>query len=297
MTELVAAHQQLAAGSAVALRPLLISYADYLRALHAHCNTAGFLAEQRAFWLDPCRLRRAVPLPRDLAGQKHMAAHTRVHRTVLSAKQLDAMSAYIAANQQLSLQDLLIYGLVRAYGRWTGGQPLHMDIEHSGRTAVLPEIELWHTLGPMTVKVPFWFETDPSSPKETMLRATRQVLRETMSHALGHGYLRWQRPDAEAAARLAECEVPELFFNNRSSMQLASLPEASPIEAEPEWMPDPETHLITYLILFACDRVSDSFELSVEYSSAIHHDSTIKNLVDTMLDEIDLLIGRSEPTS
>ena len=295
MAELLSVYAQLAAGEPVRLPPTSASYADYLRTLHAHCSSGEFLARQRRFWLAASRLYDVVPVPKDFPGGKHLAENSRPYRVALSPLAIDGLDEYVASHAGVSVHELIVFGLVRAYGRWTGGQPLLIDIEHNGRAGLLTEIDLSRTLGPTTIKVPFLFVTEPAYAPEDALRATVETLRATMDHALGYGFLRWVRPDPEAAETLAAHAAPELFFNNRSSLPRSSLESVAAFSVEAESLPDPATNQVTYTLVIECQRSPELIELTFRYSTAIHREATISALAHAVIEEITALTATSRP--
>jgi len=290
--DFLVAHARLDAGQEPELPPVPTSYRGYLEALASHDRSPA-MEQARAFWLDAARLRPAPALPADLPGGRHTDRNSRRHPVLVPAELIDDIRAWLAAHPEAHLNELLLFGLVRSCARWTGAEALRLDVEHNGRTVVLPGVDLVRTIGPTTLKVPVLFELQPEAPLEQAFRRVQRTLRDTIDHALGFGLLRYGQ-DQAARERLVAIGSPQVFFNNHGmTMGRVSIPPHGLLELLPIPRADGGENLVSYDLMVECDNTPEGPTVTWVYSSALHRPQTIEALADGTFEQIRSLLRSS----
>jgi aryl carrier-like protein len=290
--DLIGTYQQLAAGQQ--LRPLGVRtrYRDYLLAVATHAKSRA-MEQARAFWLDEARLRPVPPLPKDLPGGRHTDLNSRHHPLVLPPELMGRIASYLRTHEDVSLNDLLLHALSRAYARWSGNNLLRLDFEHNGRTGMLPGWDLSRLVGPTTVKVPLLLELSASEPPAQALARLKRTVRQTLAHALGYGLLRYG-PDAAVRERLAASGSPQVFFNNRGlTLKGSTAAPQGPGKVEALVIPraDGGENVVSYDLMVECDDTEQGPMLTLVYSSKQYHDETLHALASDMLTHLLALAG------
>jgi long-subunit acyl-CoA synthetase (AMP-forming) len=284
MEDFLSAYARLGAGQEPELPPVPTSYRQYLRALASYGRSPA-MEEERAFWLDTARLRPVPALPVDLPGGRHTDRNSRRHAVVLAADLIDDLRAWLTTHPESNLNELLLFGLVRSYARWTGGEALRLDLEHNGRIGALPGTDLVRTVGPTNVKVPVLFELEPETPPKEAFGQVQRTLRETMEHAMGFGLLRYGEGRAAHESLLA-IGSPQVFFNNRGLTTGRSPAVQAAFEPLILQRSDGGENPVSYDLMVECDNTPEGPTVSWVYSSALHRPQTIEALADGAIEEI-----------
>lgn len=291
LSELLQVYSQLERGEPIRLPQKSVGYSEYLSALSARSHQSSFLSAQRKFWLNPDRLAPVPSIPRDHPVGDHFVIDSRLYELSFSSELRDKMASFVLSHDGVQFMDLVLFGLCRAFGQWSSGQPLYLDIEHHGRTAILPGVDLARTLGPTTVKVPVRFDTAQPVDDLLALDHVHKTHQQTMEHASGYGYLRYCRPDPTAASILGAQPAPEVLLNNRSTLPTTVLESVTNLGGEPEWLPNPEQNRVTYTLIVECERSPESLSLVFRYSRRIHEEMTIKRFAHATLSSISALLS------
>jgi hypothetical protein len=288
--DFMSAYSQLGAGQTPVLPPVPTRYAQYLRALASYGRSPA-MDQARAFWLDEARLRPLPPLPVDLPGGRHTDRNSRRYAVVLSDPLCGDIRAWLSAHADASLNDLLLYGVARAYVRWTGAAALRLDLEHHGRTDVLPGVDLVRTIGPTTLKVPVVLEPGADQAPERAYMRVRRAVRDTLSHILGHGMLRYG-PDEAARQRLIASGAPQIFFNNRGLTMGRAQAPVSQGAFQPLLIPraDGGEDHVSYDLMIECDNTPEGPTVAWIYSSALHREQTMEALANDTIEQIHMLL-------
>lgn len=256
------------------------SYRDFLLRLHGYTHTPTFVARALSFWRSAKRLLPVAPLRVDMPGGCHTDLNSRAVSISLERDFLRKLTR-IGAQHKLQLNDVLLTALAHTYTLWSGGRPLRLDVEHNGRSGVIPGLNLVRTIGPTTVKFPLLLEVAPGDTLTESLERLGEQIRHTTDNLLGYGMLRYTCPDTHIANQMAACPPAQVFFNNRATLTGFGGSAASPIAARGVAFPQQRTreNPISYDLLIECDRLNEALVLKWIYSSAIHREDSIRTLV------------------
>ena len=263
------------------------SYRDFLLGFHAYTHTPMFVSRALSFWQSGNRLRPLPPLPVDIPAGHHTDLSSRVLSITLESELLRKLAS-IGARHELRLNDLLLIALAQAYDRWSAGSPLRLDIEHNGRSGVVPGLNLLRTIGPTTIKFPMLLEVhDGDDPTDSMERLGREI-RATTDNMLGYGMLRYTCPDIRIRDELASCAPARVFFNNHSALSGGG---AIAMRAMAFPQPDVHENPVSYDLMLECDRCQDTLVLKWIYSNTIHREDTIGALAKSFASWLRALPG------
>ncbi len=283
---------RLAANEPPPLLEVSASYRQYIEAMADHRNSEA-MRRDSDFWLSAPHLRPHERIPVDFEGGIHTDLNSRRVTLQIPSGLADRLLNFIRSSPGVTFNELLLYGVARAWSGWAGPRVLSMDVENNGRGGVLKNVDLSRTIGPTTIKVPIRFDVPATLPPGAAFEATRNIVRETMSHVVGYGLLRFG-PDPSVSQRLAACGSPQVFFNNLGAALTGSQQAAPPkISGESFSLkrPDGTANIISYDLMIECDGVGSDFQMSWVYSAEIHRDETIHNLARGVFDALAELSG------
>ncbi|WP_415835780.1 amino acid adenylation domain-containing protein, partial [Corallococcus soli] len=295
LADLHGTYERLATGQPPRPPAVSATYRQYMLAVAAHGRSPEAMREARAFWLDESRLRPGAPMPVDLGTGPHTDLNSRRLFMPIPEGLAGRLADYVRTHEDVYLNDLLLFGLARAWARWSGDQPLRLDVEHNGRAGVVPGVDLSRTLGPSTLKFPMRFEQRGAEPSKVAFATAKRIVRETMARALDFGLLRYG-PDEAVRQRLAACGSPQVFFNNRGATlgqapRKAQGPEGVESFAFPR--PDGKPSIVSYDLMIECDGAGPAMQLTWVYSGDIHREQTIRTLAEDLYAQLAALLDAS----
>jgi hypothetical protein len=250
------------------------------------------MKEARAFWLDAHRLQPGARLPVDLEGGRHTDRNSRRLSMTCPPELVSRLADSVHGQKDVSLNDLLLFGLARAWARWTGDGALRLDVEHNGRAGVVPGVDLARTLGATTLKFPMLLEAKASEEARSSFASLKRTVRDTVAHALDYGLLRYG-PDETVRQRLAALGAPQVFFNNRGAT-LSSQPPKSAMPGGVESLAFPNLegreYTVSYDLMIECDGAGPALQVTWVYSGAIHREETIRALAEDFYRQLAALV-------
>nr|WP_281404395.1 non-ribosomal peptide synthase/polyketide synthase [Pyxidicoccus fallax] len=292
MEDLQATYLRLATGQPPGPLAVSSSYRHYMRTVAAHGRSESMMKEARAFWLGEHRLRPGARLPVDLEGGRHTDRNSRRLPMPCPPELTSRLADYVQGHKDVSLNDLLLFALARAWARWTGDAPLRLDVEHNGRAGVVAGVDLVRTLGATTLKFPMLLEAKASEEVRASFASLKRTVRDTVAHALDYGLLRYG-PDETVRQRLAALGAPQVFFNNRGAT-LNSRPPSSAMPGGVESLAFPDSegreYPVSYDLMIECDGAGPAMQMTWVYSGAIHQEATIRALAEDLYAQLAALV-------
>jgi amino acid adenylation domain-containing protein/non-ribosomal peptide synthase protein (TIGR01720 family) len=206
LEDLSTAYGQATRGQTVALESKTTSFQHWSHRLAEHAAAGGFDGE-RDYWAavtqgcDPM-------LPLDSAGDNTVSSAGAV--TVrLDAQETRALLQDVPGVYRTQVNDVLLAGLGRVLGRWTGRERVLVDLEGHGREDLFPELDLSRTVGWFTTMFPLALDLPTGDDTGGLLKSVKEQLRAVPGRGLGYGALRYLTP----TAALAEQASPQVSFN------------------------------------------------------------------------------------
>ena len=264
------------------------TYRDYLFALHDYERRPMFVARALAFWSSPDHVQPTPALPVDMAGGRHTDINSRRISVLLEPELLRSAARFLGSQEGASFNNVLLFSLARAYFRWSGQRILRLDFEYHGRAAVLPQLDLMRTIGPTTIKFPIVLHSDAGADVRTAFSQLCSTVHDSVGNAFGYGYLRYKCADSSVGRELARCAPAQVFLNNRTTLSRFGAPSQPAPSAVPAPVvsahalhflePKTQENPVSYDLMVECDDAGSAVLMSWVYSSAIYHESTIREL-------------------
>ncbi|NYV78825.1 hypothetical protein HW445_31515, partial [Streptomyces sp. UH6] len=284
LEDLDTAYRALRAGDPVDLGPKTTSFRAWATRLAAHTAAGGFDAEL-PYWLGV----EETELPTDLDGAD-TAAHEESVTAVLDDEDTRRLLQEVPEAYRTHVNDVLLCALGRVLARWTGRDRVTVALEGHGREDLFDGTDLSRTVGWFTAMYPVTLDVPRSADTGTLLKSVKENLRAVPHGGLGHGALRYLRPDGgDTAAELPG--LPQISFNYLGRQDWHTAPGGllhAPCDGLTGGM-DPgarRPHLIDVL-----GRVTDKrLEFTWSYSREIHHRETVARLAAETVDELRAIV-------
>ncbi|MGH3784762.1 MAG: amino acid adenylation domain-containing protein, partial [Pseudonocardiaceae bacterium] len=263
------------------------SFQQWAQRLTDHASTGGF-DDQREYWAGVCQGGDPV-LPLDRTGVNTMASAGAV--TVrLDAQETRALLHDVPATYRTQVNDVLLAGLGRVLGRWTGRGRVLVDLEGHGREEIFDGVDLSRTVGWFTTMFPIGLDipTSHADPGQ-LLKSVKEQLRAIPGRGLGYGALRYLTPTgltAQAAPQISFNYLGQFDWSDGADdqglftgMRGGLGGDASPLA--------PRTHVLDVI-----GQVHDQcLEFTWAYSDNLHQRHTIAALAADLLTELQQIIN------
>ncbi|WP_338868507.1 amino acid adenylation domain-containing protein [Myxococcus stipitatus] len=290
LQDLGTAYQQLLSGEPAALPAKTTSFQEWARRLEAHAQSPE-MADEAAAWL---RYGQDVPpLPLDLPGGENTLASARTVSVALDAEETRALLHELPKSWRARVDEVLFAALVRSLTAWTGQRLHRVQWEGHGREELFDDVDLSRTVGWFTSIYPITVELPPAATPGDGLRAVRDALRRVPRKGLGYGLLRYLRHD-HLCSKLEAVPEPQVAFNYLGQLDSA-LPSDSPLVPADE--PIGAQHSLLgrrrQVLEVNAHVLAGRLEVSLTYSEALHHRSTLESLAQGYLHALrELLTGQ-----
>ena len=241
------------------------------------------------------RPAQAPPFPVDAPGPSTVntaTANTATANTTATLETLsisldrehtEALLRRVPAVYRTRINDVLIAALARAYHRFTGGDPLLLDVEGHGREELFTDLEFSRTVGWFTSTFPIWIDLPNTGDSEALpgydLKWVKEALRAVPRHGVGFGMLFYLCSDPQVRRALHRLPRPQISFNYLG--QLDALLEGSRLfDLAPESR-GREKGLggrRSYVLEIDGGIVDGRLWMNWHYSRALHRRSTLESL-------------------
>ncbi|WP_342379995.1 amino acid adenylation domain-containing protein [Myxococcus stipitatus] len=290
LQDLGTAYQQLLRGEPVALPAKTTSFQEWARRLETLAQGPE-LAEEAATWLR--QGLEVPPLPLDLPDGDNTLASARTVSVALAAEETRALLHELPKSYRARIDEVLLTALVRALSAWTGQRLHRVQWEGHGREELFDDVDLSRTVGWFTSIYPVTVELPPAGTPGDGLRAVRDALRRVPRKGLGYGLLRYLRQDS-VRTKLEAIPEPQVAFNYLGQLDSA-LPSDSPLVSADEPIGAQQSHLgrRRQVLEVNAHVLEGRLEVSLTYSEALHHRSTLEALAQGYLHALrELMTGQ-----
>ncbi|PPK65378.1 non-ribosomal peptide synthetase [Actinokineospora auranticolor] len=270
LDDLATAYTQALAGRPVELPPVGTTFAEWAHRLRDFVAGGGFAgdADHWASVPDP------APLPVDHDGV--MSAGSTASVTVrLDPATTDAVLRAVPDRYRTRVNDVLLSALASVLSRWTGDRTAAITLEGHGREEVIDGTDLTRTIGWFTTQFPVALDI-PTGNWGTVLKSVKEQLRAVPHNGMSYEALRYLTPDSPLAGR----PLPKVGFNYHGRFDTGDdgLIGARH-DAGAEVAADAERDFALEVIGLV---ESDELVLTWEYSTALHHEATVRRLAEAM---------------
>ncbi len=291
--DLEAAYRQAERGESVALPPKTTSFKRWAERLAERAASPEAGAEA-AFWTAQAAGSISggdAPLPVDHAGASNTEGEADYVVAALEEAETRALLVDVPPVYGTQVNDVLLAGLVRAFGEWTGSPALWVDVEGHGREELFEDVDVSRTAGWFTAIHPVRLEV-PAEPGAA-LKGVKEQLRAVPAKGVGFGLLRWMGDDATRDA-LAALPVPAVAFNYLGQMDGGGAPagDALLVPAAGDMgalrnPAGPRTHLLNIDAAVLDGRL----HVTWTFAPAVHDRATVERLAAGYLDALRELVS------
>ncbi|HEX2202013.1 MAG TPA: amino acid adenylation domain-containing protein [Longimicrobium sp.] len=293
--DLETACEQLSRGEEVRLPRKSTSFRQWAVKLADYARSAAVRAEA-PFWTDEAR-RDVASLPVDFTGGSNTEGESDRFMTVLEEDETRALLIDVPPVYGTQINDVLLAGLARAFGRWTGRSALLVELEGHGREDLFETVDLSRTAGWFTAIYPVRLAL-PEDERDLggALKGVKEQLRAVPLKGIGYGLLRHMSGDAEIAAKLAALPQAEVAFNYLGQLDAGAAAPASEDgllvgsfgdAGEGRDASGARTHLLSVDALVAGGRL----HVTWTYGTKVHARETVERLAEGFLSSLRELIA------
>ncbi|HYP26889.1 MAG TPA: amino acid adenylation domain-containing protein, partial [Blastocatellia bacterium] len=211
LEDLQTAYHQITGGDAVALPPKTTSFRRWASLLYDYAQTDR-LRREADYWLDLLG-RPLPPFPVDFPDGDDTASSARVVSCELTREQTRALLQEVPEAYHTQINEALLAGLVRAYGRWGGGPGLVVDVEGHGREEVVEGVDLTRTVGWFTTIYPVAVECREGEVAAETLKRVKEEVRGIPNRGIGYGVLKYLTEDEGVRGRVRGLPEAAVSFN------------------------------------------------------------------------------------
>ncbi|WP_026423721.1 non-ribosomal peptide synthase/polyketide synthase [Actinokineospora inagensis] len=276
LDDLVTAYTRLRDQQPVALPPVGTTFAEWAHRLH------GFVADGG---LDPANdhwtaVPTPAPLPVDLrvdgtTGPVNTAGSAASVTVRLDPATTDAVLHSVPERYRTRVNDVLLSALARVLTRWTGEDTAAITLEGHGREELLDGADLTRTVGWFTTQFPVSLDVPGGSDWGAVLKSVKEQLRAVPHNGLSYEALRYLTPDSPLAGR----PLPQIGFNYHGRFDTGD--DEGLLGARHEAGPDVDPAAERDFAIEVIGVVeADQLVLTWEYSTALHHEATIRRLAN-----------------
>ncbi|MCA1681955.1 MAG: condensation domain-containing protein, partial [Actinobacteria bacterium] len=206
LEDLETAYWQVVRGRTARLGAKTTSFREWAQRLTEHAAAGGFDGELE-YWTGVSQGYDPV-LPVDAVGANTVASTGSV--TVrLDPEETRALLQDVPGVYRTQVNDVLLAGLGRVLGRWTGREQVLVDLEGHGREDLFDGVDLSRTVGWFTTMFPVVLDIPADGDLGGLLKSVKEQLRAVPGRGLGYGALRYLTPTIE----LGEQAGPQVSFN------------------------------------------------------------------------------------
>ncbi|SYX91578.1 Linear gramicidin synthase subunit C [Pseudomonas reidholzensis] len=208
LEDLQQAYQALRNQQPVGLPAKSSAYKAWAEHLQTYAASSGLQSELNYWKAELEGASDALPCANEQGGnqQQHAASvSTRLDRETTRKLLQEAPVAY-----RTQINDLLLTGLARVIGRWTGRSDVLIRLEGHGREDLFDDIDLSRTVGWFTSMYPV--RLSPQQGLANSIKTVKEQLRAIPNKGLGYGLLRYLG-NAHARGTLMALPQGEIVFN------------------------------------------------------------------------------------
>nr|AEU11006.1 NpnB [Nostoc sp. 152] len=290
LEDLQTGYEQLSQSQAIQLPAKTTSFKDWAQQLTEYAQS-DILKSELAYWLraSECSIS---PLPVDHAQGANTVASTSKVSMSLNERETLSLLQDVPKAYKTQINDVLLTALVVVLSRWTNSQSVLFNLEGHGREDIIDGVDLSRTVGWFTTIFPVLVELEVRDNFGTVLKSVKEQLRAIPHKGIGYGLLRYLNSNAEISAQLDTIPTSEISFNylgqfsqvlNTSSlMQLAgeSIGQSQSLQG-----------LRSCLLDVNAIITNERLQIDWEYSSNIHHPSTIENIAQEFIETLREIIA------
>ncbi|SDX08991.1 non-ribosomal peptide synthase domain TIGR01720/amino acid adenylation domain-containing protein [Marininema mesophilum] len=277
-------------GQPLSLPAKSTSFQAWSEQLNAYAQD-GIPQEIQDYWKQQLE-KEVTVLPSDyLVGQTSEIFAEQI-TVVLGEKETDALLHEIPTTHKAQINEVLLTALVQATANWTGHPTLSAHLEGHGREEILDGVDLSRTVGWFTSIYPVHLDIKGANTPIEALKAVKEQIRQIPNKGIDYGILRYLNHDM--AAIFCSQQKPSISFNYLGQFDQGTSQEAMftqekgfvQLDHAPE---SKQTHLIDVAGIITDGKL----QITWMYSREQFDKSTIQDVAESMLRQLDILIHSS----
>ncbi|HWK51716.1 MAG TPA: condensation domain-containing protein, partial [Steroidobacter sp.] len=259
------------------------SFKRWSESLLALRDSPLLLAEER-YWRDQ-PWDTVTALPQDFSGVNSISSEQGV-TVALDQETTRALLQEVPEIYRTQINDVLLACLWEAFGRWTHGKSLLIDLEGHGREAVADDLDLTRTVGWFTSICPVLLTAAEADP-ELSINLVKDRLRGMQQRAVAFGVLKYLKKSAVVAA----IPAPQVRFNYLGQMD-ADIADDGMFSIAPEGSGIAHSSKGTRSHLIGVDSIiiDGCLQSHWSFSTAMHLRSTIEAVASDFVTSLRTLI-------
>lgn len=288
LNDLYSAYEQISARQKMSFLPRTTSYKEWAARLEEYAHSLT-VEESAAYWIKQCAgIRQELPL--DFIGGSNARGSVATLTRSLSVEETQALLYKLPKAFGVRINELLLTALSLSITQWTHLNTLLIDLEGHGREPIFDEVDLTRTVGWFTTIFPVVLPVTPTSIEDT-LRTIKERLDSLPQSGFNYGLLRYLSTNPQIRAQLADLPAAQILFNYLGQFD-QSLPDAGIFTLAPEAIGP--THGLdgdrSYIWEINAHVLHHQLQLNWTYSTQLHCETTIANLMQGFLDTVSKLI-------
>ncbi len=201
----------------------------------------------------------------------------------------NAMKAY-----NIQVRDLLIAALALTLSEWTHQTAVQFDLEGHGRDSFDSHHDVSRTVGWFTSFFPHALAIPPGSGAETVIKTTKESLRQLPGNGNYFGLLRYLSSSQEIQRSLESVQKSQVLFNYLGrSPSPAPASEAKPLNFDQVALRAPD-NARSHLLEINTEMTDNGLVSTWLYSDDVHRPETIERLVTRYSEHLAALIDHCE---
>ncbi|MBW7477117.1 AMP-binding protein [Paenibacillus oenotherae] len=286
-SEMIISLQAQMEGKEIVLPPRTSSYAKFARAM-MHYAESEACEKQLDYWLEITKYDHNIPV--DNPDGECISWSFKPLKMKYPIKGTLGILKKALKQDGIQLNDIMVAAYLSSYSRWSGKDHLLMNIFDTGRYPYSSELELANTMGWMNSMFPvqYRYQSDANTFDFLMdIRRQNRLIPKDNSY----GLLKYCHPSQEIREKMMQIPDPQVNFNfkgiqsiDEETVQLDGittvdfpLRDASGDMVRSNW------------ILISCGVENEDIVIDWEYSTELHHPSTIESWNKNFLLEIELI--------
>jgi amino acid adenylation domain-containing protein/non-ribosomal peptide synthase protein (TIGR01720 family) len=286
------AYTQLSQGKAIKFPTKTTSYKEWTQRLVNYAQSLQ-IASEREYWLRKSQ-KQITSLPVDFDNGDNIVESANKVSITLSESETQALLHDIPSAYRTQINEVLLTALAQTFANWTGEKSLLIDLEGHGRETLFTDVDLSRTVGWFTSVFPVYLSWGKNIDLIGILKTVKEQLRLIPNQGIGYGLLRYLGRE-EISQKFSNLPQAEVSFNylgqfNLLSDQLQLLAPAS----EPIGLVQSPQAKRYYLLEIDCLVINNHLKIDWTYSKNSHRQTTVENLAQGFVKELQSLISRSQ---
>jgi non-ribosomal peptide synthase protein (TIGR01720 family) len=288
LTDLATGYKQIETGLNIQLPPKTTSFKTWTNQLIDYAQSQTVLDELN-YWLS---VNSDVSLPIDYQNNEtqNTIASTAEVSTILNAEQTRTLLEEVPKAYKTQINDILLTALLQSFNQWTNLPSLLIDLEAHGREDLFSDVDLSRTVGWFTTIFPVVLKLDNNRNLEVIIKSVKEQLRQIPARGLNYGLLRYLTQDESIKTRLGNQQQAQIKFNYLGKLDLITDSLILGLAKEPTGNNHSPQGKRQYLIEINSWVSEEKLQFNWNYSRNIHQQTTIENLAQTYITNLQNLI-------